>query len=106
MLYSCDFQVHWNCIMQKTQTLCCYSYPLPHSHAISDSGELRMAQVFLSDRICCQVVAFKAPYCSCATVLITRATVLITNVIIVNSFVDNINSKYIVAMATSHPATV
>jgi len=53
-----------------------------------------MAQVFLSDRIWCQVVAFKALYCSCTTVL----------VIIVNNFVDNINSKYIVAMAMSHPA--
>jgi len=58
-----------------------------------------MAQVFLSDRIWCQVVAFKALYCSCITVLV------ITNVIIVNNFVDNINNKYIVAMATSHPAT-
>jgi len=57
-----------------------------------------MAQVFLSDRIWCQVVAFKALYCSCATVL------AITNVIIVNNFVDNVNSKYIVAMAMSHPA--
>jgi len=28
---------------------------------------------------------------------------VITNVIIVNNFVDNINSKYIVAMAMSHP---
>ena len=28
----------------------------------------------------------------------------ITNVIIVNNFVDNTNSKYIVAMVTSHPA--
>jgi len=37
-------------------------------------------------------------YCSCATVLV------ITNVIIVNNFVDNINSKYTVAMALSHPA--
>jgi len=43
-------------------------------------------------------VAFKALYCSCATVLV------ITNVIIVNNFVDNINNKYIVAMATYHPA--
>jgi len=43
-------------------------------------------------------VAFKAQYCSCTTVLV------ITNVIIVNNFVDNINSKYIVAMAMSHPA--
>jgi len=59
-----------------------------------------MAQVFLSDRIWCQVVAFKAlEYCSCTTVL------AITNVIIGNNFVYNINSKYIVAMATSHPAT-
>jgi len=32
-------------------------------------------------------------------------SLVITNVIIVNNFVDNINSKYIVAMATSHPAT-
>ena len=53
-----------------------------------------MAQVFLSDRIWCQVVAL---YCSCATAL------AITNVIIVNNFVDNINSKYIVAVAMSHP---
>ena len=60
------------------------------------SGELRMAQVHLSDRIWCQLMAFKALYCSCATVLV------ITNVIIVNNFVDNINNKYIVAMATSH----
>ena len=56
-----------------------------------------MAQVFLSDRIWCQVVVFKALYCSCATVLV------ITNVIIVNTFVYNINSKYIIAMETSHP---
>jgi len=53
-----------------------------------------MAQVFLSDKIWCQVVAFNAMYCSCTTVL----------VIIVNHFVDNINSKYIVAMAMFHPA--
>ena len=57
-----------------------------------------MAQVHLSDRIWCQLMAFKALYCSCATVLV------ITNVIIVNNFVDNINNKYIVAMAMSHPA--
>ena len=60
---------------------------------------LRMAQVFLSDRIWCQVVAFKALYCSCTTVL------AITNVIIGNYFVYNIKSKYIVAIATCHPAT-
>ena len=54
-----------------------------------------MSQVFLSDRVWCQVVAFKALYCSLATVLV---------IIIVNNFVDNINNKYIVAMAMSHPA--
>ena len=43
-------------------------------------------------------MAFKALYCFCATVLV------ITNVIIVNNFVDNINSKYIVAIAMSHLA--
>ena len=57
-----------------------------------------MAQVYLLDRIWCQVVAFKALYCSCTTVLV------ITNVIAVNNFVDNIHSKYIVAMAMSNPA--
>ena len=56
-------------------------------------------KLFLSDRIWCWIVTLKALlYCSCATVLV------ITNVIIVNNFVDNINSKYIVAMAMSHLA--
>ena len=53
-----------------------------------------MAQVFL--RIWCQVVAFKA--------LLLLLKFVIANVIVVNNFVDNINSKYIVAMAMSHPA--
>ena len=86
-----------------------YNQTLPHGDKamaetweyhrnVACSGKLRMAQVFFSDRIWIQVVAFKALYCSCATVLV------ITNVI-VNNFVDIINSKYTVAMATSHPAT-
>ena len=56
-----------------------------------------MAQVFLSYRNQCQVLAFKILYCSYATGLV------ITNVITVDNFVDNINRKYTVAMAMSHP---
>ena len=54
---------------------------LEHTDAlqIASSGELRMAQVFLSDGIWCQVVAFNCT--ALAQVLV------ITNVIIVNNFV-------------------